>query len=329
MSGLQFNNPFNGTALLVLILTIQGCAVLTPSQVNAVGDFALAAENYSELPSAVIDLHIQSMFAENVYASASISDPGSAAAKMSKDVDVFLNSLHTSARADSALNVIDGYVKLLTKLSSSDFTQRLEEETEILATEIDGGVSQYNEVSGEDLEGFGAAVAEIVRAGGGVFIRYKQAEALKEAVIGAEPIMHKMAASVTDLMDLYICGAVDENGVCVVDDDGQQFPGFGELVETGLVDEYQGLLTSGLGNKSIRDVEIFNELLLKAKSIKPLAKRTRQAMRTFQAAHTKLYDKLQESQTLEGKIEEIIMLYGEIKSAQRFRNTIESQNISR
>lgn len=319
MLSIIFNKFIRALFLLAPLFYIQGCAVLTPSQVSSVGDFALAAENYTDLPSSVMNLHTHAMLAENIYAAASLSDSGSTADKIGKDVNEFLLSLKTSAKADAALTVIDRYVKLLSKLSSNDFTVRLEEESVILAAEIDGGVSQYNAASGDNIDGFGVAVAEIVRAGGGMIIRYKQAKSLKEAVNSAEPVMQKMSTSVVELMDLYICGVVDEQGKCVI-------PGFGEMVETGLVDEYQGLLNSGKGNNSVKDIQSFNDMLLKAKSIKPLAEKTKQAMLTFQAAHTKLYDKLQESQTLVGTIEEINVLYGEVKSAQQFRNTIESQN---
>ena len=95
-----------------------------------------------------------------------------------------------------------------------------------------GGLIGPTGWNGDNIDGFGAAVAEVVRAGGGMLIRYKQAQALKEAVSGAEPVMQKLSISVIELMGLYICGAVDEHGDCVLDDDGKPFPGFGELVET-------------------------------------------------------------------------------------------------
>ena len=315
--------------LLVPFLYLQACAVLTPSQVNAVGSFASAAENYADLPAKVTELHAHIMFAENIYASASLMDSSSAPNKISRDVDKYMRSLHTSAKAYAALNILDSYVELLKKLSSAEFTEKLEQETAILATEIDGGVSQYNEVSGEEINAFGSAVAESVRSVGGVITRYKQAQALKDAVTGAEPAILKISASVTGLMDLYICGAVDDHGVCVVDGTGNTFPGFGELVEQGLEDEYQGLLSSGMIDNSVEDIQTFTELLLKAKSIKPLAMKTKQAMLAFQIAHTKLYAILQERQTLVGTIEEVNTLYARVKSAQSLQATIENPGMDK
>jgi len=322
MFSIKINIVIKQLMVCIAVVYIQGCAVLTPSQVGAVSDFATAAKDYSELPVTVMDIHTQSMFAENIYASASLSDADLAAKKINKDVDIYIKSLDTFAQAEVALGVIDSYVQLLKKLTSADFTKKLEQECAVLGTEIDGGVSQYNEITGATMDGFGVIVAQGVRASGGIIIRYKQAKALKRAVQSAQPIIKTISQSVTELMDLYICGAVDDQGDCILGDDDQPYPGFGQLVEQGLVTEYQSYLKSAKGNNSVKEIQIFSKLLLKAKSIKPLAQKTRLVIQTFQAAHTKLYEKTLERQDLDGTIEEIMVLYGEIRSAQRFGNAI-------
>jgi len=308
------------------LLLIQNCAVLTQSQVNAVADFAIAAENFDELPIAVIDNHVQTMSAENLYAAATLSDIDSTSYKINKDVDLYLQSLNTSAQAQVALDVLASYVQLLKNLTSSSFNKKLAQQCAVLGTEIDGGVYQYNELTGEEMDGFGVIVAETVRASGGVFMRNKQAEAVKQAIIGAQPVIMNMSGSITELLDLYICGAVDQAGLCVLDDNNQPFPGLAQLVEEGLVKEYQDFLRSGKGQNSVKNIQVFSQLLLKAKSIKPLAEKTRQAMLTYQRAHTRLFENLQDNQTLEGTMEEINILYGEIQSALRFKEMIENQN---
>lgn len=325
MFSMKSNNFVQIIILLIPLLYAQGCAVLTQSQVDAVGDFAMAADNYSDLPGSVIEMHANAMLAENIYSIASLTrdpndpidpnDPHPAPKQISKKVSNYLDFIKKSAEADAALDVIDTYVKLLTKLTSNDFTEKLQEEAASLGTEIDGAVNQYNAVTGESLDSFGAAVTAIVRAGGGIIIQYKQAKALKKAVDSAEPVIEKMSKSVTDLMNSYIG---------VIDEDGNPLKGLGQEVEEGLVDEYLGLLNSHKSNNSVQDVQNVAQLLLKAKSIKPLAEKTKKAMLTFEAAHTKLYDKLQERQALKGTIEEIKVLYGEIKSAQKLKKEIEN-----
>lgn len=50
------SNKFVQALILVIpFMYLQGCAVLTKSQVDAVGDFAKAADNYSQLPGSVIN----------------------------------------------------------------------------------------------------------------------------------------------------------------------------------------------------------------------------------------------------------------------------------
>lgn len=290
--------------VLVPLLFAQGCAVLTDSQVDVVGDFAKAADKYSDLPGSVVEMHANTMLAENIYFIASLSAPDSISRKLSSSTKVYLDTMKKAREADAALNVIDTYVKLLTKLTSNDFTEQLQEEAGNLGTEIDGAVRQYNTLAGTNIDGFGAAVASVIRAGGGIIIRYKQTKALKKAVDGAEPVIKEISKSVTDLMDSYISS-------------------LGPLAAKGLVDEYKGLLNSKKSNNSVKDVQNVSQLLLKAKTIKPLAEKTKKAMITFQAAHTKLYDKLKERQTLKGAIAEIKVLYGEIRSAQKLKKEIE------
>lgn len=318
MSLIKVNKSIQALILIILFLYAQGCAVLTPSQVDAVGDFAKAADTYSQLPGSVINTHADTMLAENIYATASLKDFTPAPEKISKAVDNYLELQKVAANADAALNVIGTYVKLLKSLTANDFNEKLQEEAAALGPEIDGAVKQYNELTGENIDSFGSAVATIVRAGGGIIIRYKQAKALKKAVYGAELGIDKMSKSVVDLMNSYIC-VVDIKGKC--DPDG---PGLGQLAEEGLTEGYLYLLKSGKSNNSVKDLQDITQLLIKAKSIKPLAEKTKKAMLTFRTAHNKLYNKLQERRTLKGTIDEIKVLSSEVRSAQKLMKEIEN-----
>ncbi|MCP4992015.1 MAG: hypothetical protein GY928_39975 [Colwellia sp.] len=297
--------------LLTSFLYLQGCAVLTESQVDAVGDFAKAAENYSQLPGSVINAHADAMLTENIYTTASLIDKANAPDKIDNDLDTYLKIKKKAAEADAALSVIHTYVKLLKKLTSNDFTDKLQEEATDLATEMDGAINQYNSLTGSDVESFGSSVALIVRAGGGIIIRRKQTKALKKAVDGAEKSIGKMSKAVTDLMDSYINK-------------------LGPLAAKGLADQYGHLIQGDNSNNSVKDLQNISQLLIKAKSIKPLAEKTKKAMLTFKGAHTKLHAKLQKRQTLKGQtlkemIDEIRVLYGEVKSAQQLKKEIENK----
>lgn len=309
------------------MMSSHGCAVLSPEQVYVVGDFAHAAHGLSELPGAVVDLHAQTMSAENIYATARLQNFDTATAKIAKDANLYLKSLQTSAHAYTALNVLDRYITLLSLLTSNNFSEQLAQQCAVLGMEIDGSVYQYNEMTGQDIGGFGVLAAESVRAGGGIFIRNRQADAVKQLINKAEPVIKTMSTSVAQLLDLYICGAVDQFGTCVLDDDKQEFPGLAQLAEEGLVTEYQYFLKSGKGQNTVNNLQIFFKLLLTAKSIKPLAEKIKQAMLTFQRAHTRLYQKLQIKQTSIGALDEINIMYGEIQSAQGFKLMIEDQKI--
>lgn len=323
MLSMRNHSLYQSLSVSIFLLSLQGCAVLTQSQVDAVKEFSRAAKNYQDLPGSVINAHAEVMFAENIYAIASLkpeapslgSDPNSRISnKIDSGTEGYLQLLREAKKADAALNVIGRYVALLSKLSSDDFNDRLQQETVSLGTEIDGAVAEYNRISGENIDGFGSIIAATVRAGGGIFIRHKQTEALKEAVDRAESVIAHMSGAVVGLMNDYI--GIDEQGGANI--------GYAQMAVDGVLNEYKGLLDGNRVKNSIRDVKRVSRLVIKAKSIKPLATKTKQAMLTFQKAHTRLHQKLQACQTLEGTIEEIEVLAGEVMAAKKLKDRIDN-----
>lgn len=316
---------YQNSILLFFLIVMQGCAVLTDSQVTAVRGFAKAAEDYNDLPGSVIKLHADSMLIENIYSAATAApekpsklypDPNiHITDKINGYTDGYLKLFEEADKADAALNVIGTYRKLLLKLTSNDFTEQLQEEASSLGAEVDGAIDQYNKTAKTKISSFGAIVAMAVRAGGGIIIRHKQAEAVKEAVNRAEPVIGKMSGEVIGLMDSYI-GEVDKKS--------DQGNGYANQTAQGLLNEYKLLLNSKSKN-TINDVQDVTQSLLKAKSIKPLAEKTKKAMETFRAAHTKLHEELKERKEIEESIEEIKILFGEIKAAQRLKKEIEGK----
>jgi len=296
---------YNTLLALLFLIGLQSCAVLTSSQVDEVERFSIAASDYSDLPGAVIRMDSDIILARALYDSAGIKNLADSGDRIDDGINTYIHLNDQAAAADVAVGVIAIYVGLLKKLTSEDFTEELEQQTITLGAEIDSGIQQFNEQPGPDVDSFGAAVAAVVRAGGGILIRYKQVEALKVAVEGGQKVMSKMSSSITSLMDDYVR--------------------MNRGTDIKLKGAYLAALDIQRYNYSYDSSVEFSKTLIKAKSITPLAEKTKKAMETLVEAHTELYNKMQKRQDLTGTIETITVLAGEVQAAQRLRKEIDAQ----
>lgn len=258
----------------------------------------------------MINIHADSKLEESYFISANLSDPEHIVETMDHKATNYLKIKKQAEAADSALSVIDAYVKLLQKLSSDDFTNQLNEESVALGTAIDAGIARYNSnANDKKVNSFGSTSAGIVRGIGGIRIKQKQTEALKKAVNSAEPVMQTMTKAIVALMDSYIGNNESE--------------GLAEGAVKSLKAAYKQSLERGKPSNSVKNEKNITQLLIKANSIKSLAEKNKVAIKTFQEAHTKLHANMQKKEDLKEGIEEINVLYGEVRAAQKLKNDLD------
>jgi hypothetical protein len=110
-----------------------------------------------------------------------------------------------ASQADQALSVLDTYVNLLSTLTSDEFSDSLEKGATELGKSLDKGIKTYNDAfrtpkQKAELKPVGAAVAQAVAGGGGIFIRYRQAQLLKQHVKEADPLVATLMGDVQELV---------------------------------------------------------------------------------------------------------------------------------
>ena len=86
--------------LLFTLFFAKSCTVLTQSQIDEVGKFARAAENYGNLPGAVMHAHAEVFLAEKTLNAAGFNDPESVTRKIDKGINDYQQLLKKSAAAD-------------------------------------------------------------------------------------------------------------------------------------------------------------------------------------------------------------------------------------
>lgn len=305
-------------ALLLALPVVAGCAVLTKSQVRAVAAFAGATADYGTLPGEPLRIYARVLAADRLLqvSTMDFSAPGAIDrgwVQIGRALAVEAEFAQLGDRADRSLDVLDTYAELLGALSADDYTEALDASATRLAQQLDRGIRTYNDrVRGpagrEPLKLIGGTVAAVVRGGGGLFIRHRQAELLKEYVAAAHPVVEALTREVEDLM----VGEGASPGVK---------PRLATLRDR-LGDDFK---TAAVRARRLPLFTITStaETLRAIDSGERIAVAAAAASRRYREAHARLRTELAERRTITGLIEEIEALSIEIKLAQKLRKRLD------
>jgi hypothetical protein len=286
----------NMAAFFAGIVLLSGCASLTQSQVDEVNKFAKITEGYNELPPKVYRSYAEIYLIEKSMTAAT-GKIDNTMEKVTGAIENYQKILDKMQEVESSLSVLKSYAKLLQRLSSDEFSDNLSKEAALLGEEIDGGIKLLNEKNNElHLDSFGSIAAAIVKGAGGIYIKHKQAKALKKCVIGAEPNIKKITLSIETL-----CSGMDSLTQKKKDD---------------IKVSYRALVVKGKFKNTPKDVDALIKLLVRADNIKKAATACINAAGKYRVAHTKLFKMVQKRKTLQTKIKEIMDMYVEIKKIQ-------------
>jgi hypothetical protein len=297
-----------GTALAIFLC---GCAVLTKSQFTATASFARATTNYTVLPGGAILSYAEvNRFNRLLDVSAGDFQDDTARQRawtnILKALKVEGDFKAVADHADAALGILDRYSALLTLLSSDVFTDALETDAAALGKSVDADIAAYNanfRQGKDDLKPAGSIVAAVVRGGGGIFLRARQARLLRDTVANAAPTIELLTAEVSDLM------LVKVKPVLV-------------LAEDRLGDSFQTAAQRS-PTLPLSTVTATADTVARIHTAEQLCGAAAKLARRYAAAHGKLAGELTRRKTLKGRIEEIQMLADEIKAAQTLKNSLD------
>jgi hypothetical protein len=298
--------------LLPLAALLPGCAVITKSQRAEVAAFAKVASNYGTLPGDPIRSYGHATrFDRLLNVSArdfqSESARTNAWAEIAKAIEVDKKFGDAARQADAALDVLDQYAEILTLLSSDEFTDALDKSAKELGASVDKGIKSYNKAflipkGQKELAPIGATVAAAVRGAGGIYIRYRQAKLLKNAVVTADPVVTALSLDITALMrdkvKPYLTQANERLG-----------------------DDFKNAA------RQARDLPLgtIQEVALQVERTQNgfhLAEAAAKASESLAAGHKKLAVELTSRRSIKDRIQEIQVLADEIKAAQKLQKAL-------
>src|SRR5262245_11428336 len=297
-------------AVVVAGWSVAGCSLLTDNQVSAVNQFSEATKGFGATPGTVITAYAGLRSERALLESATRSDGNAAAKDLASGLQQRIGLESRAASSDAAVRVLDDYAQMLSLLSSSKFTDDLQNQTVALGSSIDNGVATFNRLSGSQVNSFGDIVAGIVRGAGGLWIRREQHKALVAAVTQAKAPIDELTAHVEKLMTFFVGPPPSD------DPEASLFARESK--------EVQGFL--GRSQPAGRPVEVLERTqtaMRQAVDGQNLAISCRKAAAQYRSAHNELVQAItNEKVDPKGLIGQIQALSQEIKAAKRVQGEV-------
>jgi hypothetical protein len=294
----------------VCFLTITGCAVLTNSQVQEVKRFSEATSAYTQLPGTLArsygtllrDCDLLTISRHEFNA----NDPEGVNEAWDKIVSAYGKEQELGAAGenmDSALNVLKQYSQILSQLVADDYTNALGKSSEHLGTSLDNSINAYNKQATNPLPNVGGPIAGAIRFAGGLYIRNRQAQILRDVIKEANPLVQGLMVDVRNIAEKM---AKDY-----------------ESYETTHLETPFKEIVKEKGKLEVTTIQAVYDDLSRARAGKALAEKVEKAATTYAAAHQALVNKTRERKDLKELIAEIQTLRDEVKAAQDIKAKVD------
>ncbi len=302
-----------------VLIWINGCAVLTESQIKEVKNFTNASKDYTELPGALAEsygvlLRNNKLLSVSRYEYGKVDESGGvdthnsikAWQELKEAYKLEVDFQETGQRMNTALEILKEYSAILSALVSDDYTNALGESATKVGNSLDDTVDRYNKnySSGKPLPKVGGSIGMIIRAVGGIYIRHKQAEILRDTIGKANPLIE-------DLMDEVEMIA------------SKNFKSDLSNYETNYLESSFISVANNLKRLDFTSLALVYEDLKRVRTTIKLADQVAQAARTYKKAHAQLVNNTRQPLELKIIIEEIQALKKEVETAQKVKKNIE------
>lgn len=318
MKSIPVVKPVQLLLLGLVLLGAAGCAVLTSSQVKEVQSFAKTSEEYTELPGSLAKAYGAMLRDKKLLTVASREfgqkdasggiDTTAANGAWSDIKDAYEQEQRldeVGKQMDAALAVLDDYSQLLTRITSSEYTDELDASTTKLGEKLDDATKEFNNTykQGNPLDLIGGNIGWAIRTAGGIFIRHKQYEILRDVTKTADPLVAGLMSAVEDIASNKMQAA------------------FVNYEENFLGREFKSVANNS-HRLEMGTVSFVYDDLARAKAGRDLAGRVATAARTYRDAHRRLVETTRIRMDLKQAIEEIQALKKEVDAGKKIKSAI-------
>ena len=275
----------------VLIVLLSGCAALTDNQLEAISDFGKVTADYDQYPHAVISQYADTRLSLRKYQVRTFFLPD-AVLKNSKDsVNSALKLEKIAERAKEATKAISTYSEYLQKLSSSSFSENLEQEARRLGKQVNDSMGKLSELKGTEIPSIGNIVGGGVYLIGNLYIQNRRAKAVRNSVIIMERGLNNKGGDkgpIKTLTDAIKMGMTDIQGN--LEELEKELDNYTKSNVKIQQDKEPGLNPAEVIEPSFK-------IRVEIRRLHQLAEEVRTAALEYASAHTLLYDSVQKRGT--------------------------------
>ena len=194
---------YYSSLFVVFAFLCSSCASLTKSQLDAVNAFGQLGSNFSAYPGSIISIYNNVHVQNEMFRANSLSDPEQHFRAVSLANDFKWKTRLISEETDLSLHIIDQYAQSLVMLTSAKPVNQLDTASHNFGNNIDSLVSKYNTLKPQSPlpTGISDDLSALLMAGGDLYIRSKQAEAVRKVVPQGDVIIAKMCTNLLAFLE--------------------------------------------------------------------------------------------------------------------------------
>ena len=314
-------------------LLLANCSVLTKSQVKQVNLFAKATSAYSQYPSKIIDTYAELKYnVDLVDIGVQNQDKIDLIAIAQQERERKQLLLTQSQRLDLSIKIMQTYATALEALSADSYSTDVDKNADLLGDNLDKLVTQYNsKFNGSLPTGIGALVTKTVATAGNGIVRKKQADALKQCVAKATPLVTAVVNNIKEpLQTILIQQAIPELNELLAIQSGRVLKTFLSVKRERLskTDTLAGSVERNLmlQNRAYFASTFDREIIKLANDIEVMRRQTQQLYETI-GGITKAQEAIQREtaskKTLRENITEIKDLYSSLNAIRTLYKAVE------
>lgn len=191
---------FYFSGLCFLMLGLYGCACLTASQLKEVNAFGTLTKSFAAAPAKVLSAYNDAEVQKQLYFTNGMRNPTIRLQSLNQFYKNQQNKTALNKQADAAMQVLNDYGQKLAHLSADVHSKQLDTAVLAAGADLDNLISSYNTLvpAHKTPTGIGALVGQALAAAGDIYIRKKQADAVKMFVSKGDVLVTDIVAAIKD-----------------------------------------------------------------------------------------------------------------------------------
>jgi hypothetical protein len=184
-------------------LCLVSCASLTQSQLKEVNAFGGLTKDFAAVPGKIFNTYNEAEVQKQLLLTNAIHGADTHLASLDQFYKNQKNKSMRNKQADAAMQVLNDYAQKLAHLAADVHSKQLDTAALAAGTDLDKLIANYNALvpAHQIPTGIGALFGQALSAAGDIYIRDKQAKAVKSFVTSGDGLVAAIAAAIWENFD--------------------------------------------------------------------------------------------------------------------------------